>query len=111
MNAATPVTVHLEDYRPPSFLIPGVELDIDLVAEDEARVRAQLSVKRNAAVADPAAALKLDLDELSVESVAVDGAAVTPQRYTLDERQLVLSDVPDDFTLTSAASTRRGTPS
>ena len=103
MDAATAGTVRLEDYRPPRFLIPEVELDIDLVAEDEARVRAQLAVKRNPAATDPAAALKLDLDELSVESVAVDGAALTPQRYTLDERQLVLSDVPEAFTLTTVS--------
>jgi hypothetical protein len=57
MDAATAGTVRLEDYRPPRFLIPEVELDIDLVAEDDARVRAQISVERNAAAGDPAAAL------------------------------------------------------
>jgi aminopeptidase N len=79
MNAATPATVRLEDYRPPPFLIPEVELDLDLVAEDDARVRAQLVVERNPAATDPDAALKLDLDELSLQSVAVDGTTL-PQR-------------------------------
>jgi aminopeptidase N len=103
MNAAAPGTVHLEDYRPPPFLIPQVELDIDLLAESEARVRAQLTVQRNPAAPDPAAALKLDLDELSVEAVAIDGAALGPQRYTLDDHQLMLSGVPDAFTLTTVS--------
>jgi aminopeptidase N len=103
MNDVSPGTVYLKDYRPPPFVVSAVELDIDLVAEDDARVCAQLAVERNPAAADPAAALKLDLDELSVESVAVDGSTLTPQRFTLDERQLVLSDVPDAFTLTTVS--------
>lgn len=66
MNTATPGTVRLEDYRPPPFLIPEIDLDINLVAGNEARVRAELSVERNPAAADTAEALMLNLDELSV---------------------------------------------
>ena len=42
-------TVYLKDYAPPSFLIPLVELDIDLVSEEQARVRARLTIRRNPA--------------------------------------------------------------
>ena len=67
-DAAAQSTVFLRDYAPPPFLIPQVELDIDFVSEEEARIRTQLAVKRNPAAAERAAELKLDLDEVTVES-------------------------------------------
>jgi len=103
MNFATPSTVYLKDYAPPPFLIPSVELDIDLVDENEARIQATLAVRRNQAAADPAAALELDLDEVSVESVALDGTTFARSRYTLDERRLTLPTVPAAFTLTTVS--------
>jgi hypothetical protein len=39
MDLATPSTVYLKDYAAPSFLIPTVELDIDLVDESNAWIR------------------------------------------------------------------------
>ena len=64
-----PGTVYLKDYAPPSFLIPEIELDIDLVSEDDVRVSAQLAVRRNPQATDPAGALRLDLDELAVAAL------------------------------------------
>ena len=46
-----PTTVYLKDYRPPAFLVPQVELDIDLLSEDEAVVKALLAVRLNPEVA------------------------------------------------------------
>ena len=40
-------TVYLKDYAPAPFLISKVDLDIDLVSEDNARVEASLVVDRN----------------------------------------------------------------
>ena len=96
-------TVYLKDYTPPSFLIPEVDLDIDLVGEDDARVAAKLVVHRNPNAADRTAALRLDLDEITVESVAIDGVPLGPDRYTLDDRHLTLPNVPDAFSLTTVS--------
>src|SRR6478672_1508493 len=97
MNAAVP-TVRLADYRRPAFLIPEVVLDIDLQSEDEARVAATLSVQRNPDGA-PSTTLVLDLDEVSVESVAIDGKPLPPGRWQADARHLTVQDVPASFRL------------
>ncbi|MFZ0125277.1 MAG: hypothetical protein WAL48_13960, partial [Xanthobacteraceae bacterium] len=87
MQSTTAATVYLKDYTVPAFLIPEVELDISLF-EDDTRVRARIVVERNGAAADPRAPLALDIDELTVESVALNGVALTPDQFTVDARHL-----------------------
>ncbi|MEO8306893.1 MAG: aminopeptidase N [Pseudomonadota bacterium] len=93
-------TVYLKDYAPATYLIPHVELDIDLLSEDHARIWAQLTIRRNPG-ATASADLRLDLDELVVESVALDGVTLTTDRYRLDARHLTVLSVPDACTLTT----------
>ena len=99
MHPATQSTVYLEDYTPPPFLIPKIDLDIDLIAEDDARVAAKLVVNRNRNAPESGTALILDVDEIEVESVSLDDVRLGPDRYTLDERTLIVPSVPDTFTL------------
>jgi aminopeptidase N len=72
-------TVYLRDYMVPPFLISHVVLDIDLVSEENARVRSTLRIQRNPQFPKPAAALQLDLEDLILESVAIDGVLTTKQ--------------------------------
>jgi aminopeptidase N len=102
MQSTTAATVYLKDYTVPAFLIPEVELDISLF-EDDTRVRAKLVVERNGAAADPRAPLALDIDELTVESVALNGVALTPDRYKVDARHLTIPNLPDRFELTTVS--------
>jgi aminopeptidase N len=101
MRDPTPVTIRLEDYTPPAFLIATVDLDVDL-REDFATVRAKLGVKRNPAAKDPKAPLVLDGDELALESVAIDGRTLAASGYALDGEHLTIPAVPDAFTLETA---------
>jgi len=101
MNAAA-TTVHLKDYRPPAFLIPEVALDIALSSEDEARVAAELSVRRNPQ-GSGSSALVLDIDEVTVESVAIDGQALPASRWAADGRHLTIRDVPQSFRLATVS--------
>jgi aminopeptidase N len=87
----TPKTIHLKDYTPPAFLVPHVELDVD-IRDDHALVKAKLKVKRNAS----AGPLVLDGDELELVSVSLDGG--TPRHEVAPDR-LTIHDVPDAFTL------------
>src|SRR5262245_36254276 len=96
MNGATMATVYLKDYSVPAFLIPEVELDISLF-EDHALVRAKLAVEQNRETAG--APLRLDLDELTVEAVTLNGTALRSHQYTLDERHLTIPNVPKTFEL------------
>ena len=102
MNAPAHTT-YLKDYRPPAFLIPEVALDIDLLGEDDARVEGRLTVRRNPQATEPHPALTLDLDEVTVESVAIDGQLLPGERWSVGERHLVVRDVPDAFSLTTVS--------
>ena len=99
MDQATRRTIYLKDYRPPPFLIPAVDLDIALIAEDNARVEAKLAVTRNPDAGERATTLVLDIDGVDVQSVMLDDARLGPDRYTQDDRTLVVRGVPDTFTL------------
>jgi aminopeptidase N len=102
MSTATSTTVYLKDYTVPDFFISEIELDIALFEED-AVVRAKLVVERNNAAAGPTAPLRLDVDELVVEAVVLDGITVTPDGYILDERHLTIPRVPDSFELVTVS--------
>jgi aminopeptidase N len=99
---AGPATIFLKDYRPTAFLISDVRLDIDLQSEDEARIEAKLAIRRNPA-GPPSSTLALDLDEVTVESVAIDDAPLSAQRWHADERHLTIDSVPDSFELTTTS--------
>ncbi len=92
MREPTPRTIYLKDYTPPAYLVPHVELDVD-IREDHALVKAKLQVKRNAGGKGP---LVLDGDELELVSVTLDGK--TPKHDVAADR-LTVHDVPDAFTL------------
>src|SRR4051812_2866817 len=100
MDAST--TVRLIDYRPPAFLIPEVQLDIDLQSLDEAVVKALLKVRRNPDLA-PASSLVLDIDEVDVESVTLDGQLVPKDRWSADGRHLTVREVPAEFQLATVS--------
>ena len=96
--AATPRAMRRQDYRVPDFLVDTVDLGfvLDPVAT---RVTSRLAVRRNPASADPAAALRLDGEALTLVSLRLDGARVDPARTSLEPGALTVADVPDAFTL------------
>src|SRR5260221_9940383 len=104
-------TVYLKDYTPPPFLIPEIDLDIDLTAESEARITATLVVNRNRKAPDSGTAFTLDIDEIEIESVTLDDTRLEPGRYELDARTLTVPSVPDTFSLrtVSRINPRRNT--
>jgi aminopeptidase N len=73
---AAPATIRREDYRPPDWLIPEIALEFRL---DAARtiVRSTLKVSRNGAHDRP---LVLDIDELELLGLKVDGVVVEAER-------------------------------
>ena len=87
--------VRLADYRAPDFAIETVDLDFRLDAH-ATRVTARLAMRPVTA----GAPLILDGDELTLVSVAIDGAALAPDRYTATPDRLTIADVPEGpFTL------------
>ena len=87
----------LQDYRPPGFLVDQVDLAFDL---DPAAtiVRSRLRMRRNPAGA-PKEPLHLDGDGQPVLRLAIDGVEAGPNRYQLEDGNLVIADLPDAFVL------------
>ena len=94
-----PTETRRQDYQPPAYLVDTVDLAFDL-DPSATRVRATLAMRRNPAHGK-AAPLRLDGDAgLRLVSVALDGAALSHNRYTIEpDGALVIPEVPEAFTL------------
>ena len=88
--AAPPPVIRREDYRPPDWLVPDVELDFDLDPA-KTRVRARLTVERNGSHKRP---LRLEGDGLMPLLVHVDGEAQA-DAWRMDGPALLI-DLPGD---------------
>src|SRR5947209_1785703 len=88
----THVAINREDYRPPDWLVPEINLDFELGVETT-RVRAALSVERNGQHGRP---LRLDGEQLYLGSVSVDGQ---PSEHRMDGSALVLDIAGDRATV------------
>src|SRR6185295_13659360 len=98
MPDSTPHTIYLKDYKPSAFLIPTIDLDV-AIFEDYTRVRSRLAMRRNSAVGDAQAPLVLDGEELTLESVVLDGRVLGKSAYVVDSGHLTIPAVPDEFVL------------
>jgi aminopeptidase N len=98
LTSNLPSAIYLRDYAPPDFLISDVGLDVDLF-EDHALVRTTLQIHRNPAVSARCDTLLLDVEELTLEAVAVDGASLSEGDYSIDQRHLTIFSVPSVFRL------------
>src|SRR6266567_4261888 len=96
MRDPAPAATRLKDYAPPAFRIETVELQVEIF-EDHALVRSRLAVSRR--LGAPPSPLVLDGEELELESVALDGRALSSSEYALDEEHLTIAQVPERCTL------------
>ena len=87
---AAPAPVRLVNYAPPPYLVDTVHLDIDL-APAKTRVTARVAL-RPAEGAD--GTLRLDGDELTFVSAAIDGTSLAKGRCEVRPDGLVVNDVP-----------------
>jgi aminopeptidase N len=94
MKTDTPRPILLKDYRPPSYLIDNVGLDVAL-HKTRTRVRSRLKLRANPAVAKPGP-LRLDGEVLELESIRLDGRQLTPRDYRLAEKELVVLAPPNE---------------
>ncbi len=91
--------VRLEDYRPPRYRIPTVELDVRLDGP-ETLVTATLSLEP-ASRDDAGAELVLDGDELNLVSASLNGKPLDGDAYAATAERFVLAKPPKKaFTLT-----------
>lgn len=92
---AAPVEKFRKDYQPHPFAMDGIELDFDL-RDEVSTVTTTIQLRRTGA-AD--AALELDGEDLETVSIAIDGRELAVGEYEIEGERLVISAVPDAFTL------------
>ncbi len=95
MRTETPPPVRLVDYKPFPFRIEQVRLLFRLEPSDT-RVISQLSIRRTG---DAEAPLRLDGEKLTLESIRIDGNALSDQDYAVEPEGLVIFKPGDVFTL------------
>ncbi|MGB3625521.1 MAG: aminopeptidase N, partial [Henriciella sp.] len=93
MRTDTPVSVKLENYTPYPFDIDTVSLDFSL-EPGATRVRAKMQVRRIGS-----GDFVLDGVGLQLNSIKLDGEALSESDYVRDDETLTLKSVPDSFTL------------
>ncbi|MDD5388695.1 MAG: aminopeptidase N [Gallionellaceae bacterium] len=101
MRTDTPTAIYLKDYTPPAWLVDTVDLHV-AIHDGHTEVRARLACKRNPQGAG--GPLVLNGEELVLQSLKLDGATLTPARYTLTDDTLTLvgadaGPLPDTFVL------------
>ncbi|MDP2757936.1 MAG: M1 family aminopeptidase, partial [Desulfurivibrionaceae bacterium] len=94
---AQPKTILLKDYRPPAYTIEEVALTVDLF-EERARVCSRLVCRRNILAASDSPPV-LQGRKLVLKGIVLDGVALTPDQYLLDDETLTLPAVPERFVL------------
>ena len=94
---ATPKTIYLKEYTPPSFWIDTVNLRFEL-GEEETRVVSEMELRRNADVPGPNM-LELHGEQLRLGAIFIDGHALGDADFTVSDEKLWIPGVPDQFTL------------
>lgn len=92
MKTEEPRKIYLKDYRPSPYLIEAVNLDVSLEPKST-RVLSRLKVRPNPASKEKNAPLRLDGENLKLETLALDGRKLND--FRLDDTSLQIDKVPD----------------
>lgn len=98
MNKQTLQSTYLKNYSPPDFLIEKVQLHFD-VQDDRTLVTSILHMHRNPKSKDAQASLVLDGEELNLQSIFLDGKALSQDAYEMTKTHLIIHTTPEKFML------------
>ncbi|NRA61084.1 MAG: aminopeptidase N, partial [Psychrobium sp.] len=87
-------TQYLKDYKTPDYTIEQVNLEFHL-GEEKSLVTATSTIVQ----LTPGAVLRLDGDNLTLMSVAINGQVLNAGQYEVDEQSLTIVDLPSTFEL------------
>lgn len=88
MNKNAPKVTYLKDYQKPDYLIPKIELSVDLF-ESHTTVISKIRVVKNHDDTAPRP-LVLNGEQQTLLSVSLDGKPLTAQEYSLDDTSLTI---------------------
>lgn len=95
---ALPQTIYLRDYQAPTYFIDEIHLLVDL-HEGFANITSKMKVRANPAYEGKRYPLVLNGEELTLQSIKINGLPVATTQYVINDTSLVLSDVPQAFEL------------
>jgi len=98
MKEGQPQAVYLKDYTPPEYLIDKVHLLFEL-GEEVTKVTSQLQLRRNPGSTAENAALELYGEQLALQKIVLDGEELTSSQYIQTDENLVIANVPHQFSL------------
>lgn len=98
MTALEPQPVYLKDYQVSAYLIDEIELHFDL-RDKETLVKSHLRIRHNRLNPDKTKTLILNGEELILESIKIDGQALSASAYEVTDKFLKIHEVPDSFEL------------
>jgi aminopeptidase N len=99
MKTDTPRPVRLEDYRPPTYLVDDVRLDVSL-HPTRTRVKSRLKLRANPAATERGGSLRLDGENLELASLRLGREPLDPSAYELTDTGLTIPRPPTKpFTL------------
>lgn len=91
---AHPQTIYLKDYKEPAYFIDTVHLTFDL-QEAYTLVTSLMHIRYNRLTSLSETALVLQGEELTLESVKVDGRLLQPREYAVTNNNLTLHSIPE----------------
>jgi len=97
MEAKSPNTIYLKDYKEPAFLVNTIDLNVALDA-DLTKVKSTLGIMRNPKMPEQKS-LVLQGDALTLNEIQLNGTPLTPADYTLSNNELIIKDAPEEFSL------------
>ena len=95
LREGLPGTIYRKDYAAPEFAVSTVDLMVD-ISPGRTEVTATLEMVRQGS---GQCSLCLDGEQLSLQWIELDGERLTEDEYTVGDTELVITSVPDRFSL------------
>jgi aminopeptidase N len=95
MKTDTPKIIKLSEYTPPDYLVETIDLIIHL-EDTKTLVQSKMKMKKNSLDNTP---LILNGEELTLNSVKVNGESITEYIYSTESHTLTIPRLPQSFTL------------
>ena len=97
-SKSEPQAIYLKDYQVPAYLIDEIVLNFEL-NEDVTLVNSQMKVRHNRLSPDKTKQLILNGEELTVESIKLDGNPLLHSQFEVTDQLLIIHNAPDNFDL------------
>lgn len=94
----SPQTVYLKDYEVPACLIDEIYLHFDLY-DEAAFVTSRLRVRHNRFSVNKNKNLKLNGEDLILESIKINGQELENSAYQVTDEHLIIHHIPENFEL------------